>query len=158
MCFTRHNGGENDPTSINRKINNIIRDKKKQSENIVSLLLLGAGESGKSTILKQMKIIHGRGFTEYERMQYKPAIYTNIIESAKALVAERKFQELTYTDDVALQAEDIILEAESLGLDSIVPELQKAISTLGKESCIKTLLDTYSHKFHIIESAPRYPI
>jgi len=33
------------------------------SENIVKLLLLGAGDSGKSTVVKQMKIIHGDGYS-----------------------------------------------------------------------------------------------
>jgi len=31
------------------------------------LLLLGAGDSGKSTLFKQMKSIYGPGFTERER-------------------------------------------------------------------------------------------
>lgn len=31
----------------------------------------GAGESGKSTLVKQMKIIHSDGFTDYELMSFK---------------------------------------------------------------------------------------
>ncbi|GMM29208.1 guanine nucleotide-binding protein subunit alpha [Martiniozyma asiatica (nom. inval.)] len=50
------------------------------------VLLLGAGESGKSTILKQIKIIHNNGFTERERIDYKPWIYSNIIEAAKSVI------------------------------------------------------------------------
>ncbi|ETO10214.1 hypothetical protein RFI_27163 [Reticulomyxa filosa] len=38
------------------------------------LLLLGAGECGKSTLLSHMKQIHGTPFTEDELLQYKPHI------------------------------------------------------------------------------------
>lgn len=46
----------------------------------------GAGESGKSTVAKQMKIIHLDGFSEEERNSYKSIIYNNTISSMKNLV------------------------------------------------------------------------
>lgn len=42
------------------------------------LLLLGAGESGKSTIVKQMRILHVNGFSETERKQKIEDIKKNI--------------------------------------------------------------------------------
>lgn len=50
------------------------------------ILLLGSGESGKSTILKQMKIIHLGGYTQPERMTFKKVIYQNIIDCAQGVV------------------------------------------------------------------------
>lgn len=41
----------------------------------VKLLLLGAGESGKSTFLKQMKIIHGVKFENEQLNEYKKLIF-----------------------------------------------------------------------------------
>lgn len=41
---------------------------------------LGAGESGKSTIVKQMKIIHESGFTSEDFKQYRPVVYSNTIQ------------------------------------------------------------------------------
>ena len=49
-------------------------------------LVLGSGESGKSTIVKQMKIIHQNGFTDEELMTYRPTIYRNTLDSAQAIV------------------------------------------------------------------------
>lgn len=53
---------------------------------------LGSGESGKSTIVKQMKIIHQNGYTVDELAMYRLTIYKNLVDCAKALVlAIQKF-------------------------------------------------------------------
>ena len=41
----------------------------------VKVLLLGSGESGKSTIVKQMKILHSDGYTQDELEEYRPFVY-----------------------------------------------------------------------------------
>ena len=46
----------------------------------------GSGESGKSTVVKQMKIIHQDGFSLEERIAYRAAIYQNLLESAQSIV------------------------------------------------------------------------
>jgi predicted kinase len=45
------------------------------------LLLLGAGESGKSTIVKQMRILHINGFNEAEKMEKIKDIRKNVRDS-----------------------------------------------------------------------------
>ena len=52
----------------------------------IKLLLLGAGESGKSTIFKQMKIIYGNPFPVEERSQLVSVVHSNIISNARLLV------------------------------------------------------------------------
>lgn len=47
---------------------------------------IGAGESGKSTILKQMQLIHGAGYTPQERESYKEIIFSNITSSMKVIL------------------------------------------------------------------------
>lgn len=63
----------------------IKKDREKQRSE-VKLLLLGAGESGKSTILKQMKLIHEGGYTTSELRAFRQIIYSNLIQSMKALL------------------------------------------------------------------------
>lgn len=53
---------------------------------INKLLLLGAGESGKSTLFKQMITIYGKGFSEEDRKGYRVVIYNNIVTSMKAIL------------------------------------------------------------------------
>jgi GTPase SAR1 family protein len=50
------------------------------------LLLLGAGESGKSTLFKQMKIIHNNGYSQKDRESYKDIVRSNVLQAGKALV------------------------------------------------------------------------
>ncbi|CAH1365544.1 guanine nucleotide-binding protein G(f) subunit alpha [Tenebrio molitor] len=50
------------------------------------LLLLGTGESGKTTIIKQMKILHISGFSNEEKKQKIPYIKQNIHESIHDIV------------------------------------------------------------------------
>ncbi len=50
------------------------------------ILLLGAGDSGKTTVLKQLKILHGNGFSDSERAQYRCWIMDNIVDSMRAIL------------------------------------------------------------------------
>jgi guanine nucleotide-binding protein subunit alpha, other len=50
-----------------------------------AVLPTGAGESGKSTILKQMKLIYSQGFSDHEKLEWKPVIFSNIVQSFKTI-------------------------------------------------------------------------
>eukprot|EP00511_Aplanochytrium_stocchinoi_P008923 CAMPEP_0204870796 /NCGR_PEP_ID=MMETSP1348-20121228/33667_1 /ASSEMBLY_ACC=CAM_ASM_000700 /TAXON_ID=215587 /ORGANISM="Aplanochytrium stocchinoi, Strain GSBS06" /LENGTH=379 /DNA_ID=CAMNT_0052024819 /DNA_START=24 /DNA_END=1163 /DNA_ORIENTATION=- len=56
----------------------------KEESHKVKLLLLGAGESGKSTVLKQMKLLYGKGFDQREAEVR--SFLTSIVTNMKALV------------------------------------------------------------------------
>jgi guanine nucleotide-binding protein subunit alpha len=49
-------------------------------------LLLGSADSGKTTVLKQMKILYGTGFTNEERVRMKGRVKKNLIHNMKLLV------------------------------------------------------------------------
>lgn len=51
-----------------------------------NLFSKGAGESGKSTLVKQMKIIHGDGYTREELASYKPTVCDNLVHSMRAVL------------------------------------------------------------------------
>ena len=55
-------------------------------DNLGGFRKLGAGESGKSTIVKQMKIIHETGYSKEECEQYRPVVYSNTIQSLMAII------------------------------------------------------------------------
>jgi GTPase SAR1 family protein len=71
-----------------KQIDKLILQEKKQLSRCpeLKLLLLGPGHSGKSTILKQMKILHCNGFLPGEREFYKGLCRSNILDSMKQLL------------------------------------------------------------------------
>ena len=52
----------------------------------IDLLLLGAAESGKSTLLKQMRIIHKADYGLEERIMFKPIVFANTIHSMSMIL------------------------------------------------------------------------
>ena len=80
------NQEEVDQRIANHQIERAIYREKRELKRTVKVLLLGAGESGKSTFLKQMRIIHGSGYKEVDQMAYKGIIYQNIVKGMKVLI------------------------------------------------------------------------
>lgn len=66
-----------------------LKNEAKEDNETIKLLFLGAGESGKSTMLKQMRIIYTQDkaevFTDEERKHFVNLIQSNIIQSTKVL-------------------------------------------------------------------------
>ncbi|RWS31687.1 guanine nucleotide-binding protein G(i) subunit alpha-like isoform X1 [Leptotrombidium deliense] len=81
-----------------RKIDrDLLADLEKQAQQ-VKLLLLGAGESGKSTIVKQMRIIHEQGYTKSECIQYRPVVHSNTIQSLMAIIKAMGQLKIEFSD------------------------------------------------------------
>jgi len=59
---------------------------KKDHRDIKKLLLLGAGSSGKTTFFKQLKCIHGNGFSHKDKQDYQLQIENQIIEQMQKLI------------------------------------------------------------------------
>jgi len=87
-------------------------NKKAQEKHTVKLLLLGAGDSGKSTVLKQLRAIYGIPLTEQEKIQLIPVVHHNIIVGMKILIEQaRKFG-----------SEDDIIELDSANIVSCLDD------------------------------------
>jgi len=62
-----------------------IIEQKKINDEKIKLLLLGAGESGKSTIFKQMRILYGSPKTDEDLKMYGVVVRSNIIVAIRKL-------------------------------------------------------------------------
>ncbi|KAJ7652801.1 putative G protein alpha subunit GNA-3 [Mycena polygramma] len=85
---SRTNLSQTSPSSARARSDAIDRQitlDSKRYKKECKILLLGSGESGKSTIVKQMKVIHQGGFDERERAEYRTVIYRNVLDCAGTL-------------------------------------------------------------------------
>mgnify|MGYP002804053552 FL=1 len=55
----------------------------------VKILLLGAGETGKSTFAKQMRIIYGEDYDKKDLLEFRNVIYTNVFKAIQVLCDAR---------------------------------------------------------------------
>ncbi|XP_071770549.1 guanine nucleotide-binding protein subunit alpha-12a [Centroberyx gerrardi] len=72
-----------------REIDAMLARERRAVRRLVKILLLGAGESGKSTFLKQMRIINGKEFDQKALLDFRDTIYENVIKGMRVLVDAR---------------------------------------------------------------------
>nr|XP_055073804.1 guanine nucleotide-binding protein subunit alpha-11-like [Misgurnus anguillicaudatus] len=80
------------------EINRILQEQKNRERREIKVLLLGTGDSGKTTFIKQMKIIHGNGFSEEERRFYAKLVHQNIFTAMKALTGAMTTLKIPYAN------------------------------------------------------------
>jgi len=61
--------------------------------------IVGAGESGKSTVLKQMRLIHTKGFSPMERKQWKVTIFNNLLHAFQVIFGAMEEQEVDFAQE-----------------------------------------------------------
>ncbi|NP_001088969.1 uncharacterized protein LOC496349 [Xenopus laevis] len=92
VCFPNCvlNSREADQQRKSKEIDRCLSREKTYVKRLVKILLLGAGESGKSTFLKQMRIIHGQDFDLRAKEEFRSTIYSNVIKGIRVLVDARE--------------------------------------------------------------------
>lgn len=56
----------------------------------------GTGESGKSTFIKQMRIIHGAGYSDEDKRGFTKLVYQNIFTSMQAMIRAAETLKIPY--------------------------------------------------------------
>ena len=109
----------------------------------VRVLLLGAGESGKSTFLKQMRIIHGQDFDDQAIREYRTVIYNNIIKGMRVLIDARNKLNIPWGDDsCSIDGNKVFSFNSSTFIDDVVfSNYVKSLKTLWNDSGIKSAFD-----------------
>eukprot|EP00128_Syssomonas_multiformis_P019110 Colp12_sorted_trinity150504_noHs@17146 len=143
-----------------KQIDQNLKTEKAKLENEVKLLLLGAGESGKSTIVKQMRIIHASGYTDQDRTGFRDVIFGNILSSMAVLIQACENLEIPLEADTSKEdAAKVIDLHETLGdqfegvafHEEIAPLIQRLWADGGIQKA-----NARSREFQLNDSAPYY--
>lgn len=149
------------PVPVDRRL--LMQEARAKRKRDIKILLLGTGESGKSTILKQMKIIHQGGYSEEERCRFKAEIFRNVVEGMQQVLQGMSRLGVRFGDDSSHRAESEChahfisqLELHYDGLDQLPYEVVMAVKFLWVESGLKYLFDRLIHVSYVIDSAPYF--
>ena len=144
-----------------KKLNKEIEKEQNQAQDsdeaLKKLLLLGAGESGKSTLFKQMVSLYGKGYSEKERKSYKAVVFSNTITAMKCLL--ENCEELsgilgTKVDDENIEKAELIKGLS--GDEKLSSDICDAIEILWtSDSGIKKTFENRA-KFQFPDSGPYF--
>lgn len=146
---------DTDPAAVGSKaIDSQLAKDKRMLDKEVKLLLLGPGESGKSTIVKQMRIIHMKGFSADELKGYIAIVHSNVITAMIALVkALNKTDQIKELPSSLIPDANIFLEDGNIAsITELSQPMASSIKRLWADPIVKARYDN-SSDFQIIDSA-----
>jgi len=117
------------------------------------ILLLGAGESGKSTIVKQLKLIHKHKIEPKEKKVVAQGLHQNVLDCMKALINQVKVYNEHELDE---EEQKTAAEVESYNdQERITPELGERIIKLFNSKAVQ---HAYSRRneFWLLDSFEYY--
>jgi guanine nucleotide-binding protein G(o) subunit alpha len=134
------------PSSLEDKNSKLIDKQLKQAQyqalSTKNLLLLGAGEWGKSTVVKQMRVIYSTGFSDDERRTYLKVCRDNALRSIASILQAMRVLNI-HLENPSLESlseniRDFALEFDG-DKDPNVPEnIIKGIETLWQDSGVQS--------------------
>jgi len=142
-CLQNKSQEEIELTRRSRKIDRDLKKEERLIRRQVKLLLLGAGESGKSTFLKQMRIIHNINYDVTSQLEFRKIIYQNIIKGMKVLVdAQKKLNIPLSNPENKLLGDQILLFDNTAGLNNTTfPQFQTMLNSLWSDKGIQNAFD-----------------
>jgi guanine nucleotide-binding protein G(i) subunit alpha len=130
----------------------------------IKMLLLGSGESGKSTVFTQVKIIFQQTFTKEELNYYASSIYANVLHtvakcaehclSEKIPFQNEKSQQLTQDLLKVIEGNRLLLLEAKHIYDKTLAE---TVKTLWNDESVRSQYEKrYQYQFHIPDGAMHF--
>eukprot|EP01112_Ceratiomyxa_fruticulosa_P018263 TRINITY_DN580_c0_g1_i1.p1 TRINITY_DN580_c0_g1~~TRINITY_DN580_c0_g1_i1.p1 ORF type:complete len:355 (-),score=48.70 TRINITY_DN580_c0_g1_i1:103-1167(-) len=154
LCFKG-----SDEQRFNLVIEEQIRKDKKVYEQELKLLLLGTAESGKSTVAKQLKILHQNGFSADELQSYTAVIHHNILLGIYSLLNTLKYHNhVELPPDLQKLADNFQYVDPSPKTYNFVldPQMAEMVQTLWAHPLLKECYQNFPHHESYIPDSASY--
>lgn len=140
-----------DETSLELELQ--ILQERMQNLFTFKVLLLGAGESGKSTVVKQLRLIHNKKLQEKELDTIGDSLHQNVIDCMKALLYAAQNYGYELTEEENKKTAEVILNFDDS--HRISYELGVAIQKIYNSKAIK---DAYARRaeYWLLDSCSYY--
>jgi guanine nucleotide-binding protein G(i) subunit alpha len=112
----------------------------------------GSEASGKSTVLKQMKLIHEGGYTKEERDAFKEIINSNTVQSMRVILEAMEDMEIPLGPAMEKYKQIIYGLPIQIETDTLPSEATQAIKLLWKEPQVLKVYDR-SQEYQLNDSA-----
>ncbi|XP_057564167.1 guanine nucleotide-binding protein subunit alpha-11 isoform X1 [Hippopotamus amphibius kiboko] len=140
---------------INAEIEKQLRRDKRDARRELKLLLLGTGESGKSTFIKQMRIIHGAGYSEEDKRGFTKLVYQNIFTAMQAMIRAMETLKILYKYEQNKANALLIREVDVEKVMTFEHRYVSAIKTLWNDPGIQECYDR-RREYQLSDSAKYY--
>ena len=128
---------------------------RRESAREFKLLLLGTDEVGKSTFIKQMRIIYGQGYSDRDRAEFKTLVFSNIVKGILIMMKAMETLKIPYTDEGCMCHIPQLQDMDPESIVDITEQQFEAISTLWADEGMKKCFEMRSN-FQISDSAKHY--
>lgn len=155
MGCVQSSGVHDEAKARNDEIESQLKKDRMMAKNEIKMLLLGAGESGKSTVLKQMKLIHHGGYNEHERDSYKEIIFSNTIQSMRAILEAMPQLDISLSPQNDARRAVILALPMQIEADVLPRDVTDAVRGLWRDSGVKEAVRR-SREFQLNDSAVYY--
>lgn len=146
---------EKESQRISAEIERQLRRDKKDARRELKLLLLGTGESGKSTFIKQMRIIHGSGYSDEDRKGFTKLVYQNIFTAMQAMIRAMDTLRIQYVCEQNKENAQLIREVEVDKVSALSRDQVEAIKELWQDPGIQECYDR-RREYQLSDSAKYY--
>lgn len=140
---------------INEEIEKQLRRDKRDARKELKLLLLGTGESGKSTFIKQMRIIHGTGYNDDDKRSFIKLVYQNIFMAMQSMIKAMEMLKIQYSDSNNAQNADLVRSIDYENVSSFDAPYADAMKALWEDTGIQECYDR-RREYQLTDSAKYY--